>query len=811
MNWRLRMITSHYQMQGCACPGCMGNAQQASGAGSSADATKAIWNLSTVSANLTRSGAEWAGNSVTFGFATSNLGYGSEAYGFSAFAAAQASAAREAVALWDDVIAIDLVETGGNSAAIRFANTTTGPGHAWAYYPSNIWREGGDVWINPNSWSNGELAEGGYGVLTLVHEIGHALGLSHPGTYNGGSPTYANNALYMQDSRQYSVMSYFGAGNTGADHSPPGSYTHYAAGPLLHDIAAIQGIYGADMTTRTGNSVYGFNANTGRAAFDFTINTAPVIAIWDAGGADTLDLSGTGYDQLINLNAGTFSDVMGMTDNLAIAYNVVIEQAIGGRGKDLIYGNAASNILSGNAGNDQLFGGSGNDQLNGGNGNDALRGDQGADVLNGGLGIDWAHYHTSDAAVRITLNDGIAESGGHAQGDTLIGIERVLGSRYGDVISGNGGANYLRGYLGNDRLYGGAGNDLLRGDQGADVLNGGSGWDWTYYHTSNAAVRVNLGDGLAESGGHAQGDTLISIERVLGSRYNDVITGDGGANYLVGHLGNDRLYGANGNDYLRGDQGADVLSGGSGWDWAFYHTSNAAVQVNLGDGLAESGGHAQGDRLVSIERVLGSRYDDVITGNDASNVLRGHLGNDQLSGGNGNDILRGDEGADTLNGGSGLDWAYYHTSNAAVRVNLGDGLVESGGHAQGDSLVSVERVLGSRYDDVITGDAGSNYLRGWLGDDLLEGGGGNDILRGDAGADRFLFEAGFAMDRIIDFEDDLDGLLFSGDFGVGTAQQLIDTYGHQSGSTYVLDFGVMGQLEIADSSAAEIIDDIQFV
>ena len=118
----------------------------------------------------------------------------------------------------------------------------------------------------------------------MMHEIGHSLGLPHPGDYNadGSDITYANSAAYYQDSRQYSIMSYFDATSTGANYVPPGQTSSYSsATPLRDDIAAIQAIYGANMTTRAGDTVYGFNCTADdKAAFDFTVNTAPIVCIW---------------------------------------------------------------------------------------------------------------------------------------------------------------------------------------------------------------------------------------------------------------------------------------------------------------------------------------------------------------------------------------------------------------------------------------------------------------------------------------------------------------------------------------------------
>jgi len=197
----------------------------------------------------------------------------------------------------------------------------------------------------------------------------HGLGISHPSNYNaqeGVTLTYEANAAYFQDSLQYTIMSYFASSSTGAVR------TAFAATPMAHDIAAIQHLYGANMTTRTGDTVYGFNSNAGLAAYDFAQNTSPVIAIWDAGGRDTLDFSGWSSASRIDLEPGASSDGGGQTTNVQIAYGAWIENAIGGAGNDVISGNSASNRLQGGGGDDLLNGLAGTDRAEGGAGADVF-------------------------------------------------------------------------------------------------------------------------------------------------------------------------------------------------------------------------------------------------------------------------------------------------------------------------------------------------------------------------------------------------------------------------------------------------------
>lgn len=229
----------------------------------------------------------------------------------------------------------------------------------------------GQVWTNVESSQayNSDPELWGYGRQTLTHEIGHALGLSHPGDYNAGegSPSYAD-ADYAEDSRQYSLMSYWSEQETGGDNQ--GSY---AAAPLLDDISAIQKLYGANNDIRTGDTVYGFNSNAERDFYEADSSNDPLIfSVWDAGGENTFDFSGYDQDQKINLNQLSFSDVGGMTGNISIADGTVIQDAVSGSGNDVIIGNDSDNKIDGGAGDDVIYGGKGADVLTGGSGSDTF-------------------------------------------------------------------------------------------------------------------------------------------------------------------------------------------------------------------------------------------------------------------------------------------------------------------------------------------------------------------------------------------------------------------------------------------------------
>ncbi len=209
-----------------------------------------------------------------------------------------------------------------------------------------------------------DAAHGNAGRHTITHELNHALGLVHPGDYDGTLDR--KNVLHHEDSQSHSGMSYRGERTGHINHEG-----FRSSAPQLDDITALQKQYGANAETRKGDTTYGFNSNTDR---DFLSVKTPedkmVASIWDGGGNDTLDFSGYKQDQKITLKAGTFSDVGGLKGNISIAYGATIENAIGGSGNDLLVGNEVDNTLKGGDGNDRLYGAEGADTLWGGKGKD---------------------------------------------------------------------------------------------------------------------------------------------------------------------------------------------------------------------------------------------------------------------------------------------------------------------------------------------------------------------------------------------------------------------------------------------------------
>ncbi|MEZ5806656.1 MAG: M10 family metallopeptidase C-terminal domain-containing protein [Zhengella sp.] len=699
--------------------------------------------------------------------------------------------ARAALQQWSDLTGLAFVEvdTGGE---ITFDDSETGlAAYTRSQYTSvnGAWYlSHADIMVTEDWINTYGTGFNTYSYQTYIHEIGHALGLYHSGNYNG-SASYGTDNFYLNDSHVYTIMSYFSP----YENSYVGGTFYDMLTPMLADAIAAEAFYGRSTDTRTGDTTYGFNANTGDTALDLAASfDRTSFMVHDDGGIDTIDMSGEYRAQTIDLRDGSLSSVLGGTYNMAISRGTVIENAIGGTGADMIQGNAAANTLSGGAGDDTIDGGAG------------------ADVLDGGDGIDTLSYASSSGQVYVALNGAAAAIvlRGDAQGDTATGFENVIGSSFNDALFGDAGAN---------SVDGGDGNDLIEGGAGADTLTGGAGIDTLSYAGSASGVTVTLNSQTAATGGDAQGDTSSGFENLTGSALSDSLTGDDGDNVI------------------EGGAGADTLTGGGGADTLSYAGSGAAVDVRLyGAGEAiVSGGDAAGDTATGFENVTGSALSDTLTGDWRANVIDGGAGddtildgggNDTLSGGGGagNDTIEGGRGADTLDGGGGTDTLSYAGSSAAVDVRLYgySKIFASGGDAEGDTAIGFENLTGSAHGDTLTGDWRANVIDGGDGDDtIIDGGGndtliggaGNDVLSGGAGDDLFVFAEGFGQDRITDFDASSAGERIDLS-GVSAITDFADLQGmmSQSGTDVLIDAGggdtiTLAHVALADLDASDFV------
>lgn len=482
-----------------------------------------------------------------------------------AWTSAEKAAFRSAMASWSAVAEVEFEDRSGQATDLNFLLSDLEPGlYAYQAGPDGEPGDGLGEYDRGtfDDWF-GQLRPGGFAYSTVVHELGHALGLAHPHDASGISTVFPgvtkdepwDTGSYGLNTWLATVMSYNNVGEWWA----PGEEANYGfvTGPMAFDIAAIQHIYGANMATGAGDDAY-------RLPGVERVGTA-YSCIWDAGGSDRIVYSGS-LDAAIDLRAaplagrdagGYLSSVDGVHGGFTIANGVVIEHAYGGSGDDLLIGNDVAN---------RLYGGRGTDLIEGGRGNDIVVGGAGADDVDGGSGFDVASYHASAGSVAVSLTRGIG-SRGDAAGDRLVSVEGLIGSDGSDTLTGSDAGNRLSGGAGADRLYGGDGNDSLTGDAGADRLYGGNGNDRIYgvddadlLYGGDGADRLYAGTGAGRLAGNG-GDDLA-----YGSDLDDRLDGGSGADRLWGGAGNDLLLGGDGNDRLDGGQGSDRLYAGAGLD-----------------------------------------------------------------------------------------------------------------------------------------------------------------------------------------------------------------------------------------------------
>jgi serralysin len=236
----------------------------------------------TAGEQISRSNYGWSANlglptdTVSYAFRASGPSYSESLRDltstFSTLSNSQKNAINQVLNTWSSIGNINfslLSSDNSNVGTILFGNyfSSSDANSAFAYSPgSSLTRSSaGDVWFNLYYLDDSNLSIGSWSYYVYLHEIGHALGLEHPGDYdaqNNVTLTYATNAGYLEDSHQYTIMSYFGAENTGANHEYQGLII-YPSTPMMHDIAAMQRLYGPKIILEIDDTIYGFNSTAG--------------------------------------------------------------------------------------------------------------------------------------------------------------------------------------------------------------------------------------------------------------------------------------------------------------------------------------------------------------------------------------------------------------------------------------------------------------------------------------------------------------------------------------------------------------------
>ncbi|MCI5097342.1 MAG: hypothetical protein MRY77_13585, partial [Rhodobacteraceae bacterium] len=433
----------------------------------------------------------------------------------------------------------------------------------------------------------------------------------------------------------------------------------------------------------------------------------PALSKTGTGNAESNILFAMGTDAILNGGAGDdilagstarFSDSLtdigsdtlnGGDDFDIVTYNLATEGLTANLSdQSQNTGDAAGDLflfvegLEGTGFNDRLIGDANANLLNGSDGNDSFETRGGRDTVEGGAGTDHLSFVDQQNGVNVNIATGSAVGG--VENVTFSGIENVTGTVFVDFITGDSGANRLRG-LGNF--------DFFIGSGGGDFFDGGTGRDMVSYVNADSAVTVDLGSsrGLA---GQAAGDRYVSIERITGSIHADFIIGGDGAEDFRGLGGFDTFVGSGG--------GRERYDGGSGRDTVSYHLSDSGVIASLLRGFGSAGDAAR-DLYTSIENLGGTSFNDVLTGDHDRNNLRGLFGEDVLIGNGGNDRFVGGKSNDTIFGGAGSDFAVFDGNRADYEITKTgnrDAVVSYIGSGRGDGTDTLFEVENFVFDDM---------------------------------------------------------------------------------------------------------------
>ncbi len=705
-------------------------------------------------------GSKWGTLNLTYSFPTAGSNYDSTTslsagvanyhidLGTAQIAAARASFAMISAAT--NLKFTEITETDTVHANIRISQTADNDvGSAYGGFPSDKLDAAGDIWFGRTNQPYYDTAfKGTWGYATMMHEIGHTMGLKHGhqdytnsdlSFYFGDFPRFGTRALSPEkDGQAWSLMTYTPAPNTtgfaGEKVNQPQTYMQY-------DLAALQYMYGANYTTNATDTVYTFSQTTGEMFVNGVGQGAPsgnkiFLTIWDGGGNDTIDVSNYANGVTVDLRPGEFSTFDAAQLANSLAYQNGFAFAPGNIAMSLLYNNDTRSLI---------------ENVKGGAGNDVFVGNTANNILDGGAGSDTVIF-TGQTGITATLNDTGADVIVTHDGetDTLRNIENIQGTVGNDTLTGNSQDNVLSGGAsGNDTLVGGAGNDRLLGG-GFTVVN--TTTDKPDISKPGTVNNSNIATAIDVAGAYdlAPRDDVANSTTIPHATVNATAAG--------GSL-----------EYYRIDVAAgatvtfDIDTNSSQTDldsWIELLNSNGVLLADNDTGASNDVGGTGNDdaRLTYTFATAGTYYIRVGQWNvtnppsalplTAGQTYTLHISNSSAaadaptfaavnnssivaSGGEGNDFILGTLGNDTIDGGSGNDTVSYaqafSSSATGVTVDLNiQGTAQDTRAAGTDTLTGIENLIGSQYNDTLIGSDGDNILEGGAGSDVIDGGRGND-------------------------------------------------------------------------------------
>lgn len=553
-------------------------------------------------------------------------------------------------------------------------------------------------------------------------------------------------------------------------------------------------------TYRSISGTY-YEATNGNIYFvpSSTLNQVQFASVSTAPSYTTLDgtVEGTGANDLIDAGYSSDPDGDHVDDGIGTGTGGMGDSIEAAGGDDIVFAGAGDDTITGGGGNDDIYGGDGNDVIYGDNvtsvsptsesmnwssaGSDEQDISGGFTQTTGAMDVNVSFSADGNPNTTFTVESTTTTYVGTGEGFNSTSSLEIGSQNTGDAgtVTLDFTTNQPDSFSDNVENVSFRLNDVdgsqdswqdvititavdangntvtvLLGDNGEDVVSGNTiTADLTRdsFTDADGSVLITI-PGPVQSisidynNGFANGQILVisdvhfetipltpGNDTIWGGAGDDLIYGEDGDDWLGGEDGSDTLIGGSGNDTLAGGAGGDNLSSGAGMDYLDYSASAAGVNVNLGLGTA-SGGDAEGDTLAGgLDGIVGSDWDDTLTGYDAqgidsgvvwTNIIFGGGGNDFIDGAGADDSLYGEEGDDTILGGTGNDMV--------------DGGIDNDSLLGGDGN---DTLIGGDGDDILSGGAGADTLSGGTGNDQITVGSG-DTATGDAGDDTFTIQGG---------------------------------------------------------------------